>query len=310
MKRFAAILIALMLSLSLCACSGSGAIARIEFSATGYAASARHITYDLSALQGREEELDAKLGQPATLRNVSADIDSEKLLEAFGMTGATVEKRKDPNGREYTKGTRSLVLYDSGILSYSDSSLYEKESTISGEEAAALIENVAGQAGLDLSDLTLADTYQTEYGWSLTYGRTINGMKVVGRTGLTAEIKGDGISGFRFLSTPYGKEMDIELIGVSAAMAELLTEKSSQSFGRETNTEVSAIETVKVTDVSLVYWDSAYTQTKMNQTHIQPVYCFTGICTDRKGNQTDFTGYVRALSDDITVNFHVENIDE
>lgn len=310
MKRVISAVVTLMLALSLCACDSNGVVARIEFSAAGYAASARHITYDLSSLEGRETELDGTLGKPATLKNVSPDIDTGKLLEAFGMTGATSEKKSDPDGREYTSGTRSLILYDSGIISYSDSSLYEKESTLTAEQAAELIGNVARQAGLDLSQLTLADTYETEYGWSVSYSRTINGIKVVGRTGLTAEIKGDGISGFRFLSTAYGNEVDMELIGVSAAMDELLTENSSQSFGRPTDTESAAITDVKVTDVSLVYWDSAYTQTKMNQTHIQPVYCFIGICIDREGNETTFTGYVRAISDEHTTNFHVENIEE
>ncbi len=309
MKRLFTACVVLLLAF-LVSCDSNSLMVRIEFSGAGYAASARHIDYDLSTLQGKEDALDSSLGQLPALKNTPVDLDTDTLLAAFGMTGATSEKKSDPAGWEYTLGSKSLILYKSGILSFSDSSLYDKPGTLTGEQAAELVKATAEKAGLDLIGLTLADTFETEYGWSLSYSRTVNGVKTVGRTGITADIKGNGLSGFRYLCTAYEREVPTTLIGVKAAMEELLTERSSQSFGRPTDTQSSVITDVAVTDVTLVYWDSAYTQTKMNQTHIQPVYCFTGVCTDREGNQTDFTGYVRAISDKETANFHVENIDE
>lgn len=295
--------------LSLCSCSGSGLIVRIEFAGDGLTASMRNIDYDLSALEAKAEELDAQLGSLPVLKNVPREMDKDKLLSTFGLDGTEPEKQTSPDASVHRSGTKTLVVYDAGFISYRDTSLYDQPCTLSEEEARSIATEKATAAGLDLSDLTVSGVTFADDIATVSFSREINGVQTVGQTGLTVKFNGGEISSLNYSASAYSGELEIEPIGVAAALAELLTENSSQTFGRQTGQAVEAIRRVKVTDVKFVYWDSAYTQTQMYQTHIQPVYCFTGTCTDDSGNETPFTGYVRAISDDITANFRVDEVE-
>ena len=295
MKKFGLLLLTLLFLL--CSCDvNSGVIARIEFSGTGLTASARHVNYDLSAVEGKE---------PAALpllKNVDPKIDYAKLLAAFGMTGADYARLSNPSGRKYKLGGKTLIVYKAGFISFTDLSLYGKVNTMQPKQMADAATALAAQAGLSVSDLTFAESFDG----TVVFTRTIDGTEAVGRTGMSATYNGDAVSGFSYLSSNYGDKQDVPLIGAAEAGTLLLTDKSSQSFGRETGVAVAAITDVIVTDVELVYWDSAYTQTQMRQTHIQPVYRFTGDCIDSLGNVSPFTGYVRAVSDNLTTDFFVD----
>ena len=308
MKKISLLCLALSVIMFFASCE-STVIARIEFSGDGKTAEMRHIEYDLSYILDNADELSASLKVPPMLKNVNPKIDYGKLLSAFGMTGAEYEKFSDPSGRKYKLGTKTMIVYDAGFISYTDTSLYEMPLKWGGNIMDET-EYLAGEAGLDISGLSYDSTYQTADTVSVTFKRRINGVRVVGRTGITAEGMGDGFAGFYYLSSAYSSEREFEPVSLTDAVNELLTEKSSQSFGREIGVEAAPIETVKVTGVEIVYWDSAYTQTKMNQTYIQPVYCFTGECTDCDGSVTPFVGYVRAVPDTITTDFHVEDLGE
>lgn len=309
-KRISALLLIFLLTLAFVSCEGYGAIVRIEFSGDGKTASMRKIEYDLSAFSSKADQLDTQLGIIPTLINVNPSINYDKLLDAFNMSGAKFEKQTDPNARTYSLGDKTLVVYEAGFISFSDASLYGKTNTCDRDTAVGKVKTVANNAGINISDLYEDDVYEDEDGTiTVSFKRKINGIDVAGRCGLTAVINGDGISSLSFTASSYSGEFEMEIIGVEKALELLLSENSSHSFGREIGQASTAIKKVTVTDVKLVYWDSAYTQTKMYQSHIQPVYCFSGICTDAEGNETEYTGYVRGISDDYTANFKVEEIE-
>jgi len=301
MKKAASFLLALLLC-ALCSCdSHYGVIVRIEFSGEGKSAEARHISYDLSAV--REKELSSL----PLLKNINPYLDYDKLLAAFQMEGAEYTKFSDPSGRKYKQNEKTLVVYRSGLISFTDTSRYGKVNTILEKQMRLAATELAEAAGLDVSELVYGETVLSEESATVVFSRRINGVETVGRTGMSVTFNGDGVSGFSYLCTAYGIAVEQELISVSEACDLLLTDKSSQTFGRETGVKTRAIETVIVSDVTLVYWDSAYTQTRMYQTHIQPVYRFEGVCIDSIGGKTVFTGYVRAVSDKVTANFHVDD---
>lgn len=310
MNRTAKLVLSTLAAFALMSSCGSNVIARIEFSGDGKTAEMRNISYDLSEIESMADELDDALGAPPILKNVKWNIDYDTLLGVFEMSDSECEKQSDPEARTYTSGSKSIVIYGSGVMSYKDSSLYDLPCELTEEEAESLAREKMTAAGFDISDMTVSNASTEEDGTMiLVFGRQINGLKVVGNTGATVAFNGNGISSLSFMSTAYSEEIQFEPIGVKAAAAELLTEKSSQTFGRQAGQNMLPIRTVRVTGVEFVYWDSVYTQTKMNQTHIQPVYCFTGICTDADGNETQFTGYVRAVSDSRTTNFRVDEIE-
>ena len=300
MKKLLAALTAFLLLL-FCSCDANfGVIARIEFSNGGKTAEARHITYDLFAVEGKQVD------PLPLLENIKPKLDYGKLLSAFGMEKADYTSFSDPAGRKYKTETKTLVVYESGLISFSDTSLYGKGNTFTDEQLRQTGEETAKNAGLDLSELTLAEWLSAEEARTAAYDRKIGGVEAVGRTGMNITYNGDGISGLTYLASTYKNKTEQTLLTVGEAAKLLLTEESSQSFGREVGVAVKAIETVTVTDVDLVYWDSTYTQTRMMQTHIQPVYRFTGICLDTDGKESPFTGYVRAVPDSETTDFYVD----
>lgn len=308
-KRIICFCLSTVIALFLSSCGGSGAIVRIEFSGDGKTASMRKIDYDLSAVSSKTAELDAELGILPTLINNNPSTDYERILKAFQMEGAKYEKQTDPNARTYSLGDKTLVIYASGIISFSDTALYGKENTCDKTAASEKVKAIAGKAEINISDLYEAEVFDDGGIYTVTYKRKINNVEVAGRSGLTAVVSGDGISSLNFTASAYSGEFEVELVGVEKAMELLLSENSTHSFGREIGQAATAIKSVTVTEVSLVYWDNMYGQTKMYQSHIQPVYCFKGICTDADGNVSDYVGYVRAISDDYTANFRVDEIE-
>ena len=302
MKKIICVFLISLFLLSLVSCSG-GAISRIEFSGTTATEHQRKIKYDFSELSSKAEELDASFGTPPMLNNVNKKYDKKTLLSAFNMSDVKAERMKNTavKAYRYVDGDKRLITHDDGFIAYYNTALYEKAPTLSDSEYKALADDVINKLGLDLTELTPQEMTDAEGRKLLYYSRKINGITVVGNTGLYFYFEGDGISIFKQQCSAYSGETHFEPIGVKAALDALLTEKSAQSFGREE--AASRVETVKVTSVQLVYWDSFKSQ--VSQTHIQPVYLFHGTATDSNSVETEFTGYVRAVSDDLTASFGI-----
>ncbi len=302
MKKLLSVFLVAVLSFGFISCSGGG-ISRIEFSGTTATEHQRKIKYDFSELSSKASELDVSFGTPPMLNNIKKKYDKNTLLNAFNMGDVKREKMENTavKAYRYVDGDKRLITHDDGFIAYYNTALYEKAPTLSDSEYKALAEDVIKKLGIDLTELTPQEMTDADGRKFLYYSRKINGITVVGNTGLYFYFEGDGISIFKQLCSTYSGETPFEPIGVKAALDTLLTEKSAQSFGREE--AASKIETVKVTSVSVVYWDSFKSQ--VSQTHIQPVYLFHGTATDEDGIETEFTGYVRAVSDDITASFGI-----
>ncbi len=306
MRIFSRIISAMIISALLfttVSCNGTGAIARVEFSGTTATQEQRKIEYDFTSLLNQTETLDAELGTPPMLNNTNKKYDGSTLLSAFGMGNVKREKMENTavKAYRYVDGQKRLITHEDGFISFYNTALYGVKPTLSDDEYIKIAEDVIEKLGLDMSELSAAEMTDANGARLLSYNRTINGIKVVGNTGLHFYFEGNGLSIFKQQCSTYSGETPFEPIGVASALDKLLTEESAQSFGREETT--SRIKTVEVTSVQLVYWDSFKSQ--VFQTHIQPVYLFHGIATDLDGVETVFTGYVRAVSDDLTASFGV-----
>ncbi len=308
-ERIGILALALAATLAAGGCSSS-VIARVEFFGSKATAQQRQVEYDFSALEARAAELDTQLGAPPLLHTVEKNnLDASTLLTAFGMDGATKgEKNKDDNSVRYTDGDRTLILYPSGTFNFFNTALYGQACTKSDAEYQALAGEVLSASGIQTQELTPGEMQEAGGYRLLSYQRTINGLPVVGNTGVEIYFAGDGIAMLYQMSSAYDGERKSEPIGVAAALQTLLTEASSQDFGRDQSQSGVLIRTVTVESVEMVYWDN--TKTQERQTHIQPVYLFRGTATDEAGTQTTFRGYVRVVSDEITTSFERDEIEE
>lgn len=284
-------------------CVGNGTVARIEFSGTAATQHQRKIEYDFSDLYEQADTLDISLGAPPMLNNIGKKYNKDILLSAFDMSNVKREKMENTSVRayRYIDGQKRLITHDDGFISFYNTALYGVAPTLSDEEYKSIAEAVIEKLGLDLSELSPSEMVDANGARLLSYNRTINGIKVVGNSGLHFYFEGDGLSIFKQQCSTYSGETSFEPIGVKAALDKLLTADSSQNFGRDETT--ARIKTVLVDSVQMVYWDSFKSQ--VYQTHIQPVYLFHGTATDSDGVETVFTGYVRAVSDDLTASFGI-----
>lgn len=125
------------------------------------------------------------------------------------------------------------------------------------------------------------------------FNRKLNNKSVYGVSRIIVSVGSEGrIDAVYSLYRDIKSSESVKIKPFNAALNDLKNFKGSIRMNGDA-------ETVNIKKVDLVYWEDSTPDSK--QTHIQPVYHFTGETLNKKGNTDIFEAFISAVPDELTV---------
>lgn len=306
-KSILALLILALLGSLLNGCVTQSSIRRVAFAepTTEHLIDFSAVPPDISAVSDKTESLETELPLYKIERRKWDEANTAHALSAFGME--TASPKQEGLYTSYKDGDRQLKLYPNGTLQYLNYPPRYEYGIVEFDdsEAEAVADAFIRQSGFmddgdwrpAVSDFTFSrGDNESVYAKSVTYGRRLNGLPVVGNAHIYAVVGPQ--KEIYEVSVAYdllAEDMTVKTAGY-AAVSDLLS-KNDCATDTDIYSYNRGVKSLRLETIETVYAEFAY---DAKATHVQPCYRITGTAVDGDGKEIPFTTMVRAVPDELT----------
>ncbi|MGI6265018.1 MAG: hypothetical protein ACOYJY_06095 [Acutalibacteraceae bacterium] len=303
MKKIMSIMMIWAMVLLLPSCQGTAPVLDIEWAQSAKSHERIPVRFALTDADA------AQLGQTMPLYRV-VPCNGKEGRDAYQTRLLTVFFGDDRQARQEGSFTRfahyvgdngKLNLYDNGCYSffrdggsrapvpYTDEEVVEKAAQFLRENG--LLPD-GFEPGRKLGgEATVSDEGSVMTSRSVGFYHKIDGYDLYGRSDVSVEIDAEGIKRVTGIYSDYAYDRDVECLSYKEVQALDPVDVGQILYNAEELADRP--DHITLTGVKVMYYDAPVTQPEL--THIQPIYQFSGVIEDARGNAAEYYWTIPAL---------------